>query len=224
MGYLNIISFFWLLLLFFYSRYVLKQNEVVRNRFLKIQLLFVLLYNIGFLFVFPWKIPIELSTTSYFVVPIIVLFSIKYLKAWGVYASILTGSIYFIGMLLMGNKLYSNFPPYSVYTSLYNHGALISYAIITLKTAEFHKSERNIIWVGLGLSAAWALLLRPLVTFTGRIFIYIVLEADLINTYFPNNLKLGFIIYYPLLIVVLVFSANVVHLLNRKLKKPFNGL
>ena len=98
------------------------------------------------------------------------------------------------------------------------------YAIITLKTAEFHKSERNILWVGLGLSAAWALLLRPLVTFTGRIFIYIVLEADLINTYFPNNLKLGFIIYYPLLIVVLVFSANVVHLLNRKLKKPFNGL
>jgi len=212
MGHLNILSFFWLLLLFFYSRYVLKQNEVVRNRFLKIQLLLVLLYNIGFLFVFPWKIPIELSTTSYFVVPIIVLFSIKYLKAWGVYASILTGSIYFIGMLIMGNKLYSNFPPYSVYTSLYNHGALISYALITLKTAEFHKSERNIIWVGLGLSAAWALLL------TGRIFIYILLDGDLINIYFPNNLNLRFIIYYPLLIVVLIFSANVVHLLNQKLK------
>lgn len=220
MGHLNIISLFWLVLLVFYSRYLLKLDEKVRTRFLKVQLSLTLLYNIGMLFVFPWKYPIELSTTSYFIVPIIVLLNIKSLKVWGVYTSILTGGIYFIAMLTVGNYLYGNYPAYSVYTSIYNHGALLSFAYVTLKTMEFRKSERIIIWIGIVFSAAWAYALRPIVTFTGRIFIYEVLDGLLIKTYFSNSLVIGYSIYYILLVGGLILSANMVHSLSNKIYNP----
>ncbi len=219
MGHLNLISLIWLTFLFFYVKFISKKDEATRDRFLKAQLLLVLLYNIGILFVFPWKLPVELSTSSYFVVPIIVLFNIKYLKAWGVYASILTGFVYFVAMLTIGNFLYADFPPYSVYTSMYNHGALLTYAYITLSTTRIYKSERIIIWLGIILSAIWALILRPFNAFTGRIFIYEVLNAYFVKDFFPNNMTISYIIYYIFLVTILLLSANVVHLLNNKINK-----
>jgi len=216
-GYLNIISFFWLIGLFFYSRYLLKQPSIVRTRFLKIQLSLVLGYNVFMWCLLPWKFPIELSTVSYFVVPIIVIFGIKKLQVWGIYASILTGGIYFLAMLIIGQKLYGNYPAYSVYTSIFNHGALISYAFMTLHTTVFEKSERYIIWLGIIFSASWALLLRPLVTFTGRIFILIVLDAELIQNYFSDHLTIGYIIYYILFVALLYLSSNMVHIFSKKL-------
>jgi len=219
MGHLNLISLLWIIFLFFYIKFISKKDEEIRNRFLKVQLLLVLLYNIGILFVFPWKLPVELSTSSYFVVPIIAIFNIKYLKAWGVYASVLTGFLYFIAMLSIGNTLYGDFPSYSVYTSLYNHGALLTYAYITLSTTRIYKSERIIIWLGIIFSAVWAILLRPINAFTGRVFIYEVLYGYAIKDYFPNNLIVAYIIYYILLVIALVLSANAVHLLNNKINK-----
>lgn len=219
MGYYNVISLLWIVLLFFYIKYVSKLDEETRNKFLKIQILLVLLYNIGQLIVFPWKFPIEFSTTSYFVVPIIVLFNIDKLKGWTVYASVFIGVIYFLGMIVAGNYMYSHFPVYSVLTSIFNHGSLLSYGIITLMTSSFDKSDRYIIWIGITLSAAWAYLLRPFVTFTGRVFIYEVLDGALIKSFLPNNLVFGYILYYLILIPSLVLSANFVHSLNRKLYK-----
>ncbi len=216
---INLISFFWLIILFFYVIFVSKQNEVIRNRFLKVQLLLVLVYNIIMLFVVPWKLPVELSTISYFVVPIIVIFNISFLKVWGVYASIISGFAYFLAILIMGNKLYGDFPPYAVFTSLYDHGALVAFAFITLSTTSFYKSERIVIWIGIVAAAVWALLLRSINAFTGRIFIYEVLDGVIIRDYFSNNLVIGYIVYYILLVILLILSANMVHILSNKLKK-----
>jgi len=214
MGILNIVSLLWLIVLFFYSNYVLKQNEKVQSKFLIAQLSLAFLYNVVMFALKPWKFPIELSTVSYFVVPMIVFLNIKPLKVWAVYASLLTAGVYFLGMLFIGQTLYGNFPAYSVYTSIYNHGALISFAYITLHTTKFQKQERFIIWGGIVFSAAWALLLRPFVTFTGRIFILIVLDADLISAKFPNHLTIGYIIYYIVFVILLYVSSNMVHSLS----------
>jgi len=219
MGHLNIISFFWIIILLFYSRYVIKQKEITRSRFLKIQLLILLVYNIGIIIIFPWKIPVELSTVTYFIVPIIVLFDLSGLKAWGVYSSIISGVVYFAAMIVIGNYLYEDYPAYGVYAAIYSHGVLLSYAYITLSTAKIQKSERMVIWIGIIFSVAWALFLRPFVIFEARIFIYEVLDGLFIKTYFPENLTFGYIIYYILFVITLYLSANIVHLLNQKLYK-----
>ena len=219
MGHLNVISLFWLIVLIYYSRYVIKQEEHIRNRYLKIQLSIVLGYNIAMLFVFPWKLPVELSTVSYFVVPLIMLFNIKKLQGWGVYSAILAGVVYYLAMIIIGNKLYADYPAYSVYTSIFNHGALLSYAYIMLSTVEFKKSDRYIIWIGIILSALWAQLLRPHVVFAFRIFIYEVLDGLFVKTYFPNHLTIGYVGYYVWLVLALYFSASIVHSLSKRLYK-----
>ena len=219
MGYYNIITFIWMMVLFVYSRKLLKIDPKIRERFLKGQILLVFLYNIAMLFVFPAKIPIELSTTSYFVVPIIVLFNIRYLKSWSVYTSIIMGFVYFTGMILMGQTLYGHFPPYSVLTSLFNHGTLMAYAYITLHTTKFYKKERYTIWIGIIVSASWALLMRPFITLKIRIFIYEVLDGEMARYFFPDNLRLSLIIYYVLFVITLYLSSNVVHLLSNRIYK-----
>ena len=219
MGHLNIISFFWIIILVFYSRYVIKQKEITRYKFLKIQLLILLVYNIVIIIIFPWKIPVELSTVAYFIVPLIVLFNLSGLKAWGIYSSLLSGFIYFAAMIIIGNYLYEDYPAYGVYAAIYGHGVLLSYAYITLSTVKIQKSERMVIWIGIILSVAWALLLRPSVIFEARIFIYEVLDGLFIRTYFPENLTFGYIIYYILFVIALFLSANIVHLFNQRLYK-----
>ena len=218
MGHLNIISFFWIIILIFYSRYVIRQKETTRSRFLKIQLLIILVYSIGIVIIFPRRIPVELSTVAYFIVPIIVLFNLSGLKAWGVYSSIISGVIYFAAMIILGNYLYEDYPAYGVYAAIYNHGALLSYAYITLSTTKIRKSERMVIWIGIIFSATWALLLRPFVIYDARVFIYDV-DGLFVRTYFSENLTFGYIIYYILFVITLFISANIVHLLNQKLYK-----
>lgn len=216
MGHYNVISLIWVILLFFYIKYVVKLEEDKRNLFIKIQVLLVLLYNIGQFIVFPWKYPIELSTTSYFVVPIIVLFNIRKLNIWAVWVSIFIGVAYFGGMILAGNYMYSHFPVYSVLTSIFNHGSLLSYGIIMLYMEEFKKEQRYIIWIGIILSAGWAYMLRPFVTHNIRIFIYDVLDATFVQA-FLNSSVIGYIVYYILLVIGLYYSANYVHALSKRL-------
>ena len=120
------------------------KSQKIRDTFLKIQLIIVLLYNLGIIIVFPYKVPVEFSTLAYFIVPIIVLFNIKELKIWAVYAALLAGLGYYFSMILYGNTLYGHFPVYSVVTSLFNHGSLLAYALITLGTHNFKKTEAKI--------------------------------------------------------------------------------
>jgi len=148
-----------------------------------------------------------------------VLFNISTLKAWGVYSSLISGVIYFAAMIIFGNYLYEDYPAYGVYAAIYSHGALLSYAYITLSTVKIQKSERMVIWIGIIFSASWALLLRPFVIFEARIFIYEVLDGLFVRTYFPENLTIGYIIYYILFVIALFLSANIVHLLSQSLYK-----
>ncbi len=122
-------------------------------------------------------------------------------------------------MIILGNYLYEDYPAYGVYAAIYNHGALLSYAYITLSTTKIRKSERMVIWIGIIFSATWALLLRPFVIYDARVFIYDVLDGLFVRTYFSENLTFGYIIYYILFVITLFISANIVHLLNQKLYK-----
>ena len=219
MGYLNVVSFFCLILFILEMRYLLKVDKNKRDLVLKIQLLLVLGYNIA-IHIIQWgKTPVEFSTVTYFVVPVIVLFNFDKVKNWAVYSSLLSGFFYYVSMILFGQYLYGHFPAYSVYTSIFNHGTVLTFAIVSLMTIEFKRSDRYIIWIGLALNCIWSLSLRPIVNHPGRIFIYEILDANVVKHFLPNNLGIGLPIYYVLLILVLYYSASLVHGLNTKMLK-----
>ena len=167
----------------------------------------------------PGKIPVELSTVAYFIVPLTILLGIKKLKIWAVYSALLSGIIYYSAMILFGTQIYSDYPPYTVYMAIYNHGALLTYSYITLSTTMFYKKDSYIIWIGIVLSILWALALRPLVIVTKRIFIYDILDAFWAYKYFPDLLVITVPIFYILFAAFIYFSVNSMYVLNKIINK-----
>ena len=217
-GFLNILSMICIVLFYFYTRFLLKKPKVFQYKVIKIQLFLVLMYNLVIHIVVPTKIPIELSTISYFVVPVILYFNIRKLNVWAVYAAFVSGFFYYISMVLAGDAMYGNFPIYSYSTSLFNHGTLVVYSIIVAKDVTFKPKEIHIIHIGLLLTMGYALLMRPIITHPGRIFIYMIMDADLVKNYFLDMKMIAYPIYYILFGLFLYFSGYVVFLLNRILQ------
>jgi hypothetical protein len=214
-GFLNILSILCVLIIYIYTRFLLSKSKEVQYKVIKIQLFFVLLYNIVIHIVVPTKIPIELSTISYFVVPVILYFNIKKLHVWAVYAAFTSGFFYYVSMIIAGDAMYGNFPIYSYSTSLFNHGTLIVYSIIVARDITFRNKEIHIIHIGLILTMVYALLMRPIITHPGRIFIYMILDADLVKDYFFDIKYIMYPIYYIWLGLYIYFSGYVVFLLNK---------
>lgn len=215
MGFLNILSIACAIVIAFYIRYLLSKPKELQYKVIKIQLFFVFMYNLVIHIVVPTKIPIELSTISYFVVPIILYFNIKKLNIWAVYAAFISGFLYYISMILAGDAMYGNFPIYSYSTSLFNHGTLIVYSLIVAKDVVFKRKEIFIIHLGLILTMVYALLMRPIITHPGRIFIYMILDAELVTEYFMNIKNIMYPLYYILLGAFLYFSGYIVFFLNK---------
>lgn len=215
---LNLLSIIVLIVMVLYIRYMIKQEDKMRERILKIQLIPVLLYNIGIHIVQWGKLPVEFSTINYFIITIIVLTGIKKLEVWAVYAAFMAGFFYFLLMVLFGDSVYGHFPPYSVYTSLYNHGSLVSYAIIKLATTPYERNQRLILWGGLGFCIVWALALQPFVNPViqpGRIFVYEILYAYLVRYTIPATIPWGYPLYYIGLYLFLDISTRAVYWINR---------
>ncbi len=220
MNHLNILSSLVLIFHFLLIFFLLKQSKKTQQIVLKIQLLPVLIYSTGYMIMIPGKIPVELSTVAYFIVPLTILFGIKKLKIWAVYSALLSGIIYYSAMILFGTKIYSDYPPYTVYMAIYNHGALLTYSYITLSTTIFYKKDRYIIWIGIIFSILWALALRPLVIVTKRIFIYDVIDAFWAYKYFPDLLVVAVPLFYILFAAFIYFSVNSMYVINKVINKP----
>ena len=219
MNHLNMLSSLVLIFHFILIHFLLKLSIRKQQIVLKIQLLIVLIYSIGYMIMIPGKIPVELSTVAYFIVPLTILFGIKKLKIWAVYSALLSSIIYYSAMVLFGTLIFSDYPPYTVYMAMYNHGALLTYSYITLNTTIFYKKDRYIIWIGVILSILWALAIRPLVIVTKRIFIYDILDAFWAYKYFPDLLVVAVPIFYILFGAFVYFSVNSIYVLNKLINK-----
>ncbi len=219
MTHLNLISVFCLLLFMFYIKVMLTKPERFRNTFLNIQLLIVLVYNIFIIIVFPFKVPVEFSTLSYFVVPFIALFKIKDLKLWSAFSALLAGGGYYFSMISYGNGLYGDFPVYSILTSLFNHGSLLAYAIITILTIDINKNDKYILAGGVAFNCIWALLLRPFVLHPGRIFIFEILDAYVVHTYVPYIKFLMIPLYFVIAISMVYLTMKLMYMMNSWYKK-----
>lgn len=214
MAHLNLISIICLLLFIYYIKVMLTKTEKIRNTLLNIQLLIVLIYNVIIIIVFPFKVPVEFSTLSYFVVPFIALFNIKDLKLWSAFSALLAGGGYYFSMVVYGNGLYGNFPAYSIVTSLFNHGSLLAYALITILTVDINKNDKYILAGGVAFNCIWALILRPFVLHPGRVFILEILDANFVKTFFPNYLLVGIPIYFIVVVGLVYFTMKWMYAMN----------
>lgn len=146
---------------------------------------------IRYAFVYPFidgavLLPVEFSTVAYFLVPLILLASIKGLRSWAAYSGLMAGFFYYMAAIFAGGPIYCSYPPDDIYISLFCHGALYLCGFVTIGTERFSAKDAPKLAAGVALVASHAALLRPLVAGDDRMLIYMLLDAAVIRRFFPQ--------------------------------------
>lgn len=174
----------------------------------------ILLLNIIKVAMDPSQIPVEFSTVTYFIAPIIILLRIKKMEVWAVYASLMAGFFYYLTMMVAGGKVYELYPPLNVYASLLSHGSLLLIGLLKLRTVKYQSKYSYFIIIGLFAHLAWALYSRPEISITSRIFIYEIIDASFVTGILPAYSFAMRIGVYLLLSYALLKSIKLIFAFN----------
>ena len=156
------------------------------------------------------RLPVEFSALAYFVVPLILLYRRSRGKGWAAYAGLMAGLIYYLAMMIGGGALYDKLAPPDVYLSLLFHGALYLSGLVTISRHSLRHYRPVSLLAGVALVGVYAVLLRPLVDQTERLFIYLLLDGSLLRA-IPVGAAEPFIrpVYYVLLAGLIILSVQV---------------
>lgn len=163
------------------------------------------------------RIPVEFSTISYFIVPIILLLRLKFLEIWAVYSAVMAGLFYYITIMVTGGNTYELYSHANIYTSLFCHGSLFFLGLLKLRTTTYNMRYSFILIIGNILVLAWALYIRTEISFTERIFIYELIDGVFVNQLVSSNVYIFKSIYYILLSYLIFKSSKIIYGVNEYL-------
>lgn len=92
-------------------------------------------------------VPVEISSITYFLMCIILLFKITPLYSVGSFYGIMAGLGYFLFYTFFGFKMTSSFPLKDVLAGCFNHGFVLVSGIHLFKTNEFEEKNKQRIWI-----------------------------------------------------------------------------
>ncbi len=162
------------------------------------------------------RIPVEFSAVTYFVLPIIVLLRLNFIRSWGAYAGVLAGACYFLNGIFLGARVYAGYSIFSITASVICHGALLFCGLLLISEKRYKKHTGWIIIGGLVLSGLRVLLLRNWFYGGKGIFIYELLFAYIPSAIFGKEI---IPLYYVLLFGLVVISIKLFYMLNEKMTK-----
>lgn len=131
------------------------------------------------------RLPVEFSTVSYFVVPSILLLNQRQSRSWAAYSGLMAGFFYYLTMIVLGGRIYGSYPPHEVYISLLCHGTLYICGLVTIGTQPCPAKDGYKLVLGTACIGLHAILLRPYVTNAKSLFIYKLLDGDLVRLFLP---------------------------------------
>lgn len=168
--------------------------------------------------------PVEFSAVAYFTVPVILLISKKKFRSWAAYSGLMAGFFYYMAMIFAGGPLYNLYPAGEIYVSLFCHGSIYFCGLAVIKTERLSKNDAPLLIIGVAYIAFKALILKPFVLDSQRLFIYILLDAVFIKQQFSANIT-GFIlpVYYLAIAVFILISVHCFFKQNRKLYKKYEN-
>lgn len=161
------------------------------------------------------KIPVEFSTVSYFIVPVVQLAGWKGGKSWAAYAGLMAGFCYYSTMIAAGGPIYCSTSPGEIYISLFCHGTVYLYGFVTISTERCSRTDWYKLVLGTAGIVARALILRPVAAGHGRIFLYELLDAVYLRqllpaAYWPAAVPVYYLVFSILLLcsMFLFFRCN----------------
>lgn len=153
------------------------------------------------------SIPVEISSISYFLVPVIVAFKIRRLYCVGSFFGIAAGVGYFAFYTLLGFTVAESFTLSEILTGCFSHGYLLLAGMHLFKNNDFQESEKPRIWAALFAMLGWALVFYDLET-RGITFIYYIIKPQYLYIFDAMALNVLLIFLYYCL-AALAFSLAV---------------
>ncbi len=162
------------------------------------------------------RVPVEYSAFAYFAVPLILLTGWKGARSWAAYSGLMAGFFYYLTMIAAGGALYGENPHWEIYLSLFCHGALFFCGFVTVSTLPCTGGVWQLVG-GTAYVALRAALLRPLAGDTGRLLIYILLDAVPVRYVLPEALWCVAVpAFYLLAAIFVVLTARAFFALGRR--------
>ena len=150
------------------------------------------------------RFPVEFSAVAYFAVPAILLMNKQSLKSWAAYSGLMAGFFYYMAMIAAGGPLYHAVAPWDIYISMFCHGSVYLCGFVTIGKEPCSAKDAPKLAVGVGMVALRAALLRPFVTGTERLLIYILLDAVCVRRLLPQSLWAAALPVYYIAIALFV--------------------
>ena len=185
--------------------------------------LFFLLARIAILV---WKnlteisVPVEISTVTYFLQPLVLLFRLRKAEHLACWFGILSGAGFFLFYLFCGFTVADSIPIGQHLISTASHGFLFFAGWYLMFRRDFRDRNPLAVWVTLLAMVAWALFAAQTVS-SGITFIYYAIRPDFLNLFDSARanllLKTG---YLAVWVAAFSFAVFLLGKLNARLHSP----
>lgn len=205
-----------------------KCSVSTRTKLIRILCLTLLIFNLCRYTLSPLlgngiKIPVEFSAVAYFAVPTILLTVKKRFQSWAAYSGLMAGFFYYMTMIAAGGSIYNTYPPYDIYIAMFCHGTLYLCGFVTIGTQRCSSKDGYKLFGGIAYVAANAIVFRPLVKGTGRLFIYELMDGVYVKQLLPQNIwYLALPGYYIVLACLVLLTIRGFFRLNSSMYKKYS--
>lgn len=210
---MNILGFAFFFLIVTNIKQMSKVQETIYGVIL--QILHVAMLVVSIIQITRGYIPVEFSSVSYIVVPLIFLLNVKSLYSVGSYAGIMAGFFYYIYIIANGGRTYYVVDSNLVLFSMYQHGLLLFSGLYMIKQQPIFRRDMLKILGFVLFVGVWAQLNRP-ETISFRLFIYELMDAEVLFM-MTNSVSVGMkIMYYSSICIFVLLSCFVICLLSKR--------
>jgi len=218
--YFNLISACSFVLMIFLSAIIekTKKSEIILRSLSLVLFVYKSIYYIVQNIKGNLSVPVEISSITYFLMFIILIFKIKSLYGVGSFYGIMAGLGYFTFYTLFGFTVAESFSIKELLIGCFSHGFVFVSGMHLYKTNKFSKIDKLKVWITIFAMLSWALVFYD-IEMRGITFIYYIIKPKFLFVF--ENMSLNVILmiaYYTVLVTAFYFVIKIFFRLNNKLK------
>lgn len=168
-------------------------------------------------------IPFEISTLSYFIIAVVLIFNIEKMYNVASFLGIITGLGYFLYYIVAGGSLATVFNTKQIIIGIFCHGYLFTSGLQLMKWFKFDKQKSYYIWFALLGIVCYALEfydMKPV----GVAFIYYIIKPTYICVFDSMIYNILLVmLFYVFLVIAVKYLIKLFYYINAQVHKKNNG-
>lgn len=161
-------------------------------------------------------IPVEISSISYFLIPIILTFKIKKLYKVASFFGIAAGLGFYLFYCVFGFAVRANFEVTDLLISIFSHSYLLTAGLQLMFTEKFENQPKTI-WITILAMLCWAMAFYDF-NMRGITFVYYIVKPTYLCIFSSNTLNfLLIVLFYAVVVTIFALVVKLFFVVNNKL-------